>query len=361
MNPIVVRIRTTSKIKLLSFMTDYLGAQPSLDDYWRGIILFGQNVASYKFALAKSLLELAPTGKTLIHLEELAEPFSRHIAEHLKIEDKQTTSLSSRFLDACRLFNEGKISKQKLIDTTVKLGFENVIDAFHVVNRNEIPNRFFTDERQSSHKGIILTDDLFTLMDSYQWQNLSNEVEARWRLVETAWKLKVSKNLISISYDADSEQFFNTVYPRRVSLISCRDALNGYQKGKCFYCFNDISIKEIDNLADVDHFFPRVLMFYKIANPVDGVWNLVLACQLCNRGPGGKFEQLANYKFLKRLHKRNEFFINSHHPLRETLITQTGQNEQTRVKFLHSNYQEALTTKLLNSSWKPVYQYKATF
>ncbi len=32
---------------------------PSLESYWRSVILFGQNSATYKFALAKSLLELA--------------------------------------------------------------------------------------------------------------------------------------------------------------------------------------------------------------------------------------------------------------------------------------------------------------
>ena len=31
---------------------------PSLESYWRSIILFGRNVASDKFALAESLLEL---------------------------------------------------------------------------------------------------------------------------------------------------------------------------------------------------------------------------------------------------------------------------------------------------------------
>ena len=54
---------------------------PSLESYWRSIILFGNNVASYKFALAKSLLEIAPTGKTEITLQDLADPFSRHICE----------------------------------------------------------------------------------------------------------------------------------------------------------------------------------------------------------------------------------------------------------------------------------------
>ena len=49
---------------------------PSIESYWRSINLFGRNVASYKFALAKSLLEIAPTGKTEITLAEQAVPNS---------------------------------------------------------------------------------------------------------------------------------------------------------------------------------------------------------------------------------------------------------------------------------------------
>jgi hypothetical protein len=93
---------------------------PTLTDYWRGVVLFGRNVASYKFALAKSLLEINPGAGSLLRLEELAEPFSRHVCEHLKIEDKQGTSASSRFLTACRQFNRGEIEKDALIAATVQ-------------------------------------------------------------------------------------------------------------------------------------------------------------------------------------------------------------------------------------------------
>jgi hypothetical protein len=94
--------------------------------------------------------------------------------------------------------------------------------------------------------------------------------------------------------------------------------LNGYQKGKCFYCFGDVSVVEgaVDQ-ADVDHFFPHALKAHRVAEPVDGVWNLVLACQTCNRGAEGKFECIPARRYLERLHKRNEFLINSHHPLRK--------------------------------------------
>jgi hypothetical protein len=38
---------------------DFIETRPSLDSCWRSIILFGRNVASYKFALGRSLLDLA--------------------------------------------------------------------------------------------------------------------------------------------------------------------------------------------------------------------------------------------------------------------------------------------------------------
>jgi hypothetical protein len=37
---------------------------PTRENVWRSIILFGLNVASYKFAFGKSLLELADQDRT---------------------------------------------------------------------------------------------------------------------------------------------------------------------------------------------------------------------------------------------------------------------------------------------------------
>ena len=69
---------------------------------------FGKNSASYKFALAKSLLEMSDRKSDFITLEELAEPFSRHTAEHLKSGRKQITRQSSPFIDACKKFNNNE-------------------------------------------------------------------------------------------------------------------------------------------------------------------------------------------------------------------------------------------------------------
>ena len=57
---------------------------PTRESLWRSVVLCGRNVATYKFAVARSLLEVASAEKKLFILEELAEPFSRHVAEHLR-------------------------------------------------------------------------------------------------------------------------------------------------------------------------------------------------------------------------------------------------------------------------------------
>lgn len=308
---------------------------PSLDSYWRSIILFGKNSASYKFALAKSLLDIVPTGKSEISLEELALPFSKHLCEHLKNAPKQGTSSKSQFLEACHNFNQGIITHEELIDVTVKKGFNNVIDAFHNVNNQSIPVNFYDKAYSYRNKKIILTDNAYRLQENPYFNNFMNETEARWNLVETAWELGVSKNLLSVNYDDDNKLFFVNQDLKRKDVTSARDALNGYQKGSCFYCFDDITLDSLsNNLCDVDHFYPHVLQASLPQVNLNGVWNLVLACPKCNRGVNGKFAAIPATKYLERLHKRNEYLINSHHPLRETLMMQTGITEDSRVNFL---------------------------
>ena len=330
----------------------FTDTSPTLDNYWRAIILFGRNVASYKFALAKSLLELGEEAGELVRLEELALPFSAHICEHLRNETKQSTSPSSRFLQACERFNRGELTQDQLVDATVRLGFNNVIDAFHNVNQQEVPVRFFLDKRETG--GIALTEDFFSMQSTAQSRDLTEEVESRWRLVETAWALNVSRNVIGVGYDSQTESLFSRFSGRRKTITSCRGALNGYQKGRCFYCSAPISVLPGDEtLADVDHFFPHVLSALDevFAAVVNGVWNLVLACAECNRGRDGKSARIPDLRLLERLHRRNEFLISSHHPLRETILAQTGATEGIRRSFLQTKYDMARA--VIIHTWYP--------
>jgi hypothetical protein len=334
----------------------FLSKQPQLEDYWRGIVLFGKNAASYKFALAKSLLELKPASGDLIKLGDLAPIYSENIAKHLKQTDTQGTARSSKFLDCCRNYNAESINRDELTEFTIRFGFNNVIDAFHVVGETVVPERFYFDERKSNN-GIRITDEFSELLHCHQSGNLPSEVEARWNLVETAWDIGVSRGLVSIGYDEEHQALFALDNQRRrKSVTGSRDALSGYQKGKCFYCFSDISIDDVEDkrYPDVDHFFPHVLKHQGLSNIIDGVWNLVLSCKECNRGEGGKFASVPTIKLLGRLHRRNEFLITSHHPLRETLIQQTGITVGNRQMFLNA-FHEKSWAKLIHT-WEAIEQ-----
>ena len=321
-----------------------------VEDYWRGIVLFGRNVASYKFALAASLLELKPASGDLVRLEDLAGPFTRHLRVHLADADKQITASRSKFLDACRGANREEVDEAELIETAVRLGFVNVIDAFHKVGTDDVPKRFFLDERRDNG-GIRITDSFSELLEGSQFSNLPIENEARWKLVETAWELGVSQSLIAVNFDPDIESLFVIDRSRRRKPITgARNALSGYQKGHCFFCFSGFSLLD-DAPPDVDHFFPHVLMTRGFDVPLDGVWNLVLACRRCNRGAEGKFAHVPKLRFLERLSRRNEFLIKSHHPLRETLLLQTGRKELERHDFLAMVHREALVS--LIHEWEP--------
>jgi len=101
-------------------MIEFQINDPTLESQWRALILFGKNSATYKFAFAKSLLELVDKETTSISLSELADPFSRHITDHLKNSGKQGNSSSSSLLNHCRSHNEGKLSQEELLKSNKK-------------------------------------------------------------------------------------------------------------------------------------------------------------------------------------------------------------------------------------------------
>ena len=327
--------------------------QPTIEDNWRGIILYGRNSQSYKFALAKSLLEMRPAEGDLIRLEDIAPIYAGHLTDHLKTSDKQGTAPSSKFLDICRSFNEGSTTEAQLVKKTIELGFKNVIDAFHRVYQNDVPFRFFENERKTNG-GIRITTNFSLLADRPQFEDLTKEAEARWRLVETSWELKLSRALITVHHDSEFELLFALDGKRRrKNVTSSRDALNGYQLGYCFYCFDHIHLDQgKESFPEVDHFFPHTLKQSGFGSIIDGIWNLVLACKECNRGAGGKFTAVPTERLLARLNTRNEFLIGSNHPLKETLMRQTGILKADRKVFLKNFYNDVWASLL--HRWEPV-------
>ena len=168
----------------------FQNAAPTPAGDWRHIVRFGLNVASYKFALGQALLELAALQQAFVPLPELAVPYAARLCEHLQVEDRQSTAPQSRFLDACRSRNRGDLESAQLTEATVRLGFANVIDAFHISRGGQpTQTRFFVDER-ASRQGITLTDHLLELANGQQAKVLPVEVDARWNLVQLSWGLR---------------------------------------------------------------------------------------------------------------------------------------------------------------------------
>jgi len=85
---------------------------------------------------------------------------------------------------------------------------------------------------------------------------------------------------------------------------------------------------------------------------LDGIWNLVLSCENCNRGSNGKFSKIPIRKYLIYLADRNNWLIKSHHPLRETIIKQTGSTMQKRNAFLNLVFNESIKI-FPGSKWQP--------
>jgi hypothetical protein len=336
---------------------DFIDTGPKRESSWRGIVLLGANVQSYKFALAQSLIGLASDGRQEVTLEELAVPFSEHLCAHLKTEDKQGTPRSSQFLDTCRAYNKGNTAYEQLIETTVRLGFNNVLDAFHVVGNGTAPVGFFQVAGNGVKRKVSLTDDVFHIASGSQAANLKGETEARWRLVEAAWRLGIETRALvgGVALDEEHNELVIQSGNRRISLAGARGAVGGYQKGVCFYCGLEITEEgEVSARGEVDHFIPWSLgqpVFNRAVN-LDGVWNLVVACQDCNRGGGGKLANLPSLVMLDRLNSRNEFYIFSHHPLREALIAQTGSLPNERSSYLNRVWQAARDHGL--SIWEPI-------
>lgn len=330
---------------------NFIPPNPTVEDCWRGVVLYGRNTASYKFALATALFELKPQSGALIKMEDLAPSYAKSVAEHLKVAPKQITTTNGKFIQACLAYNLDQ-NLSRLVDATVTHGFANVIDAFHIVGATPVHHPFFIDERKAN-RGIRITDEFNQVFLGTQASNLSEEVAARWRLVETAWNLGVSANLLSVQHDDSlGELFAVDANLRRRSVTSSRSALNGYQKGRCFYCHTDLQLQGSQMNVDVDHFFPHRLKQAGLRVNLDGVWNLVLSCPVCNRGPAGKFDRIPSIRLLERLHQRNEYLIGSHHPLRETLMQQTGSQTAQRIDFLNRIYQSVQLSP--GVAWEPL-------
>jgi hypothetical protein len=211
--------------------------EPASAQSWRDIILYGANTATYKFALGRSLLEVAADGEDFVALERLAVPFSRFMVEHVREVPRQSRAPSNSYAAICAHFLEGTVSEDELHSATLVFGFRYVLDAFpRVSNQHAPPVRFYLEEGEGRRRGLRLTDALLEVATSPIAMELDSEAETRWQLVERTWEARFGAgDQLRVAYEPPSESLVPLLLgKRRRFRFGVRPALNGYQRGHCF-------------------------------------------------------------------------------------------------------------------------------
>jgi len=160
------------------------------EDIWKGIILFGLNAATYKMALAKSLLDYSQQEKLSITWHELAESFLNQYIQRLGDGSMPQQGNPTRLTVMERVVKElqvGTITHTKAIERVADKGLENVVPRFQTIGRNVIAvkDHFYTIDYG---KSIVLKDSLLGFSEQ-QANELEQEFTARWSLLEGAFSM----------------------------------------------------------------------------------------------------------------------------------------------------------------------------
>jgi hypothetical protein len=310
----------------------------SNEDYWRAIILYGLNQATYKIALGQSLIRFAEKEKTHITMTELGEDFFDMYLIRLKSGKPQlaTPNRQTAMERIINLYNLGILSRSKAIEKVEKEVFNDVIDRFHKVDRIDIPMKFY----ERTKKGLVIYDNVFEIFTNEKNSELINELDSRWDLLEGAFEIK--RNNSKLINDISNIYLVNGY--ERTDITKNRSVLNGYQNNVCFYCGEIIK----GNDAHVDHVIPRKFIYH------DEIWNLVLSHEYCNLL---KSDMLPGQTYIEKLIERNEYFIKSNHPISGKLRLQLGRSPNKRREKMNKIYTDA---KMVLAPWKGINGYSPT-
>ncbi|WP_313706129.1 HNH endonuclease domain-containing protein [Massilia sp.] len=294
----------------------------SATDYWKALILYGLNQATYKIALGKTLLSLSAQGYNRVSWDILASEFFELYRSRLDVADplpQQATpgrrTAMERIVANFRLRND--------IDTAVGTvqadAFDDVIPRFHnLAGIESIQGKFY---RFEFGRTLELTDELHMVREK-QTDALHAELDARWGLLEGAFLIATGEQ--RLANDVRSI-YLDGAYKRR-TLTGNIPFLQGYQGNTCFYCGLDLRAEDID----VDHVLPRQVLQH------DEIWNLVLAHRACNIR---KLDRLVGAHFIRKLIGRNENIMGSNHPWKKRIADMLGSSPTARAKKLHWHYE----------------------
>jgi HNH endonuclease len=310
---------------------DFYRAEPTPHSSWRWAVLMGVNARTYKFALGDALLDVAASGREAVSLEELAVPYAMGIARRVGDAPQApgSTSLASTdFLSVAKEEAAESLLQGRPSDRLVRAAAQSipamVMEKFHNVRGGQLPHTFYELRGRGRDRVVVLSPELRGIATSSQVASLRDELDARWNIVETSFTIGVGRSVMEGGLAVDLESWRLSDKQRRRSVSGVREAVIGFQHGRCMIC-SDLVGPE-DEVA-IDHVFPHVLMSrFPVARTwpglqLDAVWNLAPAHVGCN---GAKSDRLPLPIELQRLVARNEAIMNSPHPLKRTLEISLG-------------------------------------
>lgn len=294
-------------------------------DYWKAIILYGLNQATYKIALGKTLLQLAESGNESIDWHILSERYLNNYINRLSEINMPQQSNPSRRTIMERIverYKKGLISYDQAIELVGTDAFNDVIPRFQTIGTDTkvVGDMFYHFDHG---KKLYLHDSVFLLSENNRVE-LESELEARWGLLEGAFKMGHENwDLVNDIRDIYLKNGYE-----RTNLTKNIPFLKGYQGNVCFYCGEVLE----DDVIHVDHVLPRQLMMH------DEIWNLVLSHSLCNLH---KDDALVGKHYMEKLVARNENIMGSNHPWKKKISAALGSTKVQRAKQTWYHYENA--------------------
>ena len=289
-------------------------------DCWRALVLYGLNTATYKIALAKTLLDFALANQSTVTWPELSRAFFEQYRRRLQQNDGMpqggTPGRRTKMEQFFAEYRLGKLTESQAIEAVGAEAFGDVIPRFHNLGREQgLQGKFyeFDEGRQ-----IILTDAAFDVAS--EASQLTAEIEARWSLLEGAYSITAGNYKLA----NDIRDIYLAGGYARKDLTPNIPFLQGYQGNRCFYCGEEIS-----DTVHVDHVLPRQVLHH------DEIWNLVVAHEFCNLQ---KKDRLVGPHFVRKLIARNENIMGSNHPWKKKIIVALGATPAARARRTDAHY-----------------------
>lgn len=296
------------------------------EDFFKGIVLFGLNAATYKMALAQTMLNASRNQSNELLWSDLSENYFNAYLDRLESNPMPQQANPNRLTKMERIVKEYQLdalTKNEAIQKVGDTAFEDVVPRFQTIgtDKNIVANYFYDIEYG---RRLVLKDSLLSLSID-QMNTLDGEITARWGLLEGAFSINQS----SFELANDIREIYLKFGYERKPLTSNIPFLSGYQGNVCFYCG-----EPMDNDIHVDHVLPRQVINH------DEVWNLVLAHGDCNLL---KSDRLVGEHFMRKLIARNENIMGSNHPWKSKIQTALGTTPKRRASTLTAHYDNMKT------------------